>query len=72
LCDPAKSTEAIIAFSAESRQAVDELFDKAIKSGGTESRPAEDHGWMYSKSFQDPDGHLWEIVWMDPAASPGS
>ena len=43
---------------------------KALAAGGTESQPVQDYGFMYSHSFQDPDGHLWEVMWMDPAGPP--
>ena len=46
---------------------VDDMYRKAIAAGGTASQEAQDYGFMYSHSFQDPDGHLWEVMWMDPA-----
>ncbi|MCB5164828.1 VOC family protein [Streptomyces bambusae] len=67
IADATRTTEAIIALSAESREAVDALADAAIVAGGTETRPADDYGFMYGRSFGDLDGHLWEVVWMDPA-----
>jgi predicted lactoylglutathione lyase len=61
-------TEVIMALSAESREGVDELADKALAAGGSPANePLEMGDFMYSRSFQDPDGHLWEVVWMDPA-----
>jgi predicted lactoylglutathione lyase len=68
IADPAQSTEIILAISAESREEVDALADKALQIGGSAARDAEDYGFMYQRSFQDPDGHLWEVAWMDPAA----
>jgi predicted lactoylglutathione lyase len=68
LCEPATHTEAILALSAESREAVDELADLALASGGSPANEPLDHGFMYGRSFHDPDGHLWEPIWMDPAA----
>lgn len=65
IVDATKGTEAIIALSAESRQAVDELAKLAVGAGGTLTRDAEDYGWMYSRSFDDLDGHQFEVVWMD-------
>ncbi|TFC50110.1 hypothetical protein E3T26_00700 [Cryobacterium sp. TMT1-21] len=62
-----EGTEAILALSADSREAVDALADKALTSGGSASNPPDDQGYMYSRSFQDPDGHLWEAFWMDLA-----
>ncbi|MGC5025177.1 VOC family protein [Tsukamurella sp. DT100] len=62
--------ETLIALSAESREEVDEVVNRAVAAGGTEGR-SEDHGFMYGRSFDDPDGHTWEIMWMDPAAAAG-
>ncbi|CAM3216070.1 VOC family protein [Tsukamurella hominis] len=62
--------ETLIALSAESREEVDEIVGRAVAAGGTEGR-SEDHGFMYGRSFDDPDGHGWEIMWMDPAAAAG-
>jgi predicted lactoylglutathione lyase len=68
LVDATSHTEVIIALSADSRDGVDELADKALEVGGSPaSEPLEMGDFMYSRSFQDPDGHLWEVVWMDPA-----
>lgn len=61
-------TEAIIALTCDNRAQVDELFNKAIAAGGQETKDTQDHGFMYVRSFQDPDGHQWELFWMDPAA----
>ncbi len=66
IADSSKVTESIIALSAESREKVDELVEKAYKAGGISYIEPQEHGWMYSRSFQDLDGHLWEVVWMDP------
>jgi predicted lactoylglutathione lyase len=68
ICDATKSTEAIIALSADSREKVDEMMNKVIEAGGIESRDFEDNGWMYGRSFQDIDGHLWEIGFMEESA----
>lgn len=68
IADATKSSEVMVALSAESRQKVDELVDKALASGGTPAGETQDHGFMYGRSFDDPDGHTWEVVWMDPAA----
>ncbi len=70
IADATKSTEVLVALSAESKQGVDEMADKAIAAGGTQLREPEDHGFMYSRSFQDLDGHIWEVFWMDMAAAP--
>jgi uncharacterized protein len=68
LTDPATHTETIIALSAESREEVDRLADRAIAAGGRETEAATDQGFMYGRTFEDLDGHLWELIWMDPAA----
>jgi len=68
LVDPTTHTEAILALSAESREQVDHLADTALQSGGTPANDPMDYGFMYGRSFQDPDGHIWEVMWMDPAA----
>lgn len=70
ICDSTKSTEAIFAISVESRQKADELADKAIEAGGKKFNETQDHGWMYSRNFQDLDGHLWELFYMDVSAMP--
>jgi uncharacterized protein len=68
ICDTAKDTEVIIALSTESREKVDEMMQNVFDAGGTESRKPQDHGWMYGRSFQDINGHLWEIIYMDEKA----
>lgn len=70
VADATTSTEAILALSADSRDAVDELVDKALASGGSASNEPDDQGFMYVRSFQDPDGHLWEVLYMDMSAIP--
>jgi predicted lactoylglutathione lyase len=72
ICDATRSTEVLIALSRESRGAVDDLVRKAVAAGGTIFRDPEDHGFMYGHAFQDLDGHVWELFWMDPKAVPGS
>ncbi|GAA3371332.1 VOC family protein [Streptomyces sannanensis] len=71
IADASKTTEVILALSAESREQVDELVDAALASGGSPANEPMDHGFMYGRSFQDPDHHLWEIIWMDPSAVEG-
>ncbi|MFC9459172.1 VOC family protein [Streptomyces sp. NPDC056637] len=71
IVDSTKNTEVLLCLSAESREKVDELVDKAIAAGGTETGEKQDHGFMYGRAFDDPDGHTWEIMWMDPAAVQG-
>ena len=65
ICDSTKDAEVIVALSAESREKVDHMINRVIEAGGRESREPQDHGWMYGRSFQDIDGHLWEIIHMD-------
>lgn len=62
------ATECTVAFSVASRVEVDEVVGKALATGGTAAVETRDLGFMYSGSFYDPDGHHWEVVWMDPAA----
>jgi len=68
IADSSASTETILALSAESREEVDALVDRALAAGGRRSVDATDHGFMYARSFQDVDGHLWEVIWMDPSS----
>ncbi|MBK9422205.1 MAG: glyoxalase/bleomycin resistance/extradiol dioxygenase family protein [Flavobacteriales bacterium] len=68
IADATKTTETLLALSCDSKDAVNAIYDKAIASGATECRPAEDHGFMYARSFNDLDGHIWEVFWMDPSA----
>jgi predicted lactoylglutathione lyase len=68
IADAKETTEVLLALSADSREDVDDITDKAIAAGGREPRPTEDHGWMYGRSFEDPDGHVWEPMWMDVEA----
>jgi predicted lactoylglutathione lyase len=68
VADARRYTEAITAISAESREEVDSLVEQALATGGSPSNPVQEEGFMYARSFQDPDGHLWEVVYMDPAA----
>lgn len=63
-----EATECIVAFSAASKGEVDEIVGKALATGGSKALDPKDLGFMYSGSFYDPDGHYWEVVWMDPAA----
>lgn len=63
--DAHRRTEVITCLSADSRAAVDALVDKALAAGATEPMPARDYGFMYQRGFQDLDGHLWEIAFMD-------
>jgi predicted lactoylglutathione lyase len=68
---PTTSSEVLLALSFENRDAVDAIAGAAKAHGGTaDINPAQDHGFMFSRSLADPDGHVWEAFWMDPAAVP--
>lgn len=71
LCDTTTNIEGIFALSAESRDEVDRITDIALAQGGTPAEEPQDHGFMYGRSFQDPDGHVWDLFWMDPGAFGG-
>jgi predicted lactoylglutathione lyase len=68
ISDTTKNTEVIVALSAESREKVDQLMKKVIEAGGKEPRAPQDYGWMYGRAFEDMNGHLWEIFYMDESA----
>ena len=70
-CDTTRYTEALVALSCASREEVDEVVRTAVAAGGTHAMDPQDHGFMYAWSFYDPDGHHWEVFWMDPAAVNG-
>ena len=67
IADAHKTTEVLTCLSCETREKVDQMVETAIKSGGAKHRDPQDHGFMYERSFCDPDGHIWELVWMNPA-----
>jgi predicted lactoylglutathione lyase len=69
VCDTSRSTETLIAVSCATRDEVDALVTKVVDAGGRDAMPAQDHGFMYARSFYDLDGHHWEVVWMDPKAA---
>ncbi|HEX2532392.1 MAG TPA: VOC family protein [Chitinophagaceae bacterium] len=66
IADAHTTTEVLLCLTTDSREAVDEMIRKAVDAGGSTHRPVQDYGFMYSHAFQDLDGHIWEIVWMDP------
>lgn len=68
VADATKTSEVLTALSVDSRDDVDRFVDEALRLGATATRPPEDLGFMYTRSFDDLDGHIWEIIWMDPAA----
>ncbi len=62
ICDSAKATEVLLCLSCQSRAEVDEIVAKAVTAGGSTYAEPKDYGFMYQHSFQDPDGHQWELV----------
>ncbi|OJY52371.1 MAG: glyoxalase [Pseudonocardia sp. 73-21] len=72
IADPTTHALALYCFSAPTRDEVDAICDAALAAGGTEADGAEDHGFMYSRSFFDLDGHGWQVMWMDPTAVPAA
>ena len=70
---PANASEVMLAITCDDREAVDAMNTVAVENGGTaDVNPPQDHGFMYSRSVADLDGHVWEAFWMDPAAIPGA
>ena len=70
---PATSSEVMLAVSCDSRDAVDAMNQAAAANGGTaDVNPPQDLGFMYNRNFADPDGHVWEAIWMDMAAAGGA
>ena len=69
MADPATHTLALFCFSVSARDEVDTVAEAALAAGGTEGDGPEDHGFMYTRSFFDLDGHGWQVMWMDPAAA---
>lgn len=68
ICDAKKSTEVLVCLSVDSRPQVDELVSKAVAAGGSTYNEPQDHGFMYGHGFQDLDGHIWELVYMESSA----
>lgn len=68
ICDATKSTEVLVCLSCESRVKVDEMVSGAVAAGGTTPMESMDYGFMYQHGFQDLDGHLWELIYMEPSA----
>jgi predicted lactoylglutathione lyase len=66
IADATKTTEVLTCLSVDSRARVDEMVEAALAAGATEAREAMDYGFMYGRSFNDLDGHIWEIIYMDP------
>lgn len=70
IADASKTTEVLIAIDVDSREQVDEMVKKAVEACGSIYAKPADHGWMYQHSFADPDGHQWEILYMDESKLP--
>ena len=70
IADATKSTEVLLCLSCTSRAEVDDLVKKALAAGASVPNAPQDHGFMYGHGFQDPDGHIWELMYMDPSAAP--
>ncbi|MCW2336296.1 putative lactoylglutathione lyase [Sphingobium sp. B2D3A] len=71
IIDAHRSAQAAFALSEQSREAVDDMVQRGAGSGGlADPNPMQDHGFMYARSIADPDGHIWEPVWMDMSAMP--
>jgi len=68
IADATKTSEVLVCLSCESRQSLDETVRQAVAAGGTTHNEPQDHGWMYAHGFQDLDGHIWELVFMEPGA----
>lgn len=68
ICDATKSTEVLVCLSCESREQVNDMVGKAVAGGGTTHAKSKDYGFMYQHGFQDPDGHIWELIYMEPSA----
>ncbi|MET1111072.1 MAG: VOC family protein [Allosphingosinicella sp.] len=69
IADGHETVQMLLALSCESRDGVDDITEKALAAGGRKARGTEDHGWMYGRSFDDPDGHTWEPSWLDLEAA---
>ncbi|KAA0690962.1 lactoylglutathione lyase [Neorhizobium sp. P12A] len=65
IADTKKSSAVLLALTVENHDDVDNVVDQAVKAGGiADPNPKQDHGFMYGRSFEDPDGHVWELIWM--------
>lgn len=69
ISDAHETTEVLLALQVHSKEWVNELMDKALKAGSREPHAPEDHGFMFGRAFEDPDGHIWEVFWMDAKAA---
>ncbi len=69
IADAREASEVLLCVSADSREEVDNIMERALAAGGREPREKQDHGFMYGRSFEDLDGHIWEPMWMDVEAA---
>jgi hypothetical protein len=70
IADATSASEVLLCLSSDSRESVDASVERAVAAEGTaDPAPKQDYGVMYGRSVADPDGHIWEIMWMDPAAA---
>ena len=67
--DPTTHAQALYCFGVSTREEVDTVADAALAAGASEADGPEDHGFLYTRSFVDLDGHPWQVMWMDPAAA---
>ena len=72
VADATQSTEVLVCLSCESRAEVDDLVARAVAAGGSAPRPPQDYGFMYGHGFEDLDGHIWELAYMEPGAKPNA
>ena len=70
ISDAKTTSEVILAVALDSREEVDEMMDKVLEAGGNEPRAPQDQGWMYGRGFEDINGHLWEVFYMDESKMP--
>ncbi|WP_298961280.1 VOC family protein [uncultured Methylobacterium sp.] len=71
VADARAASEVLLCLSLDGRAEIDAVVDRAVAAGGrADPGPPQDHGFMASRSVEDPDGHIWELMWMDPAAVP--
>lgn len=69
ICNTTTTTEVLLALQVESKQEVDEMMKKVVKAGGKDAQRVEEFEYMYSRSFEDIDGHIWELFWMQKSES---
>jgi uncharacterized protein len=70
IADAKKTTEVLLCINTDKKGNVDKMVADAIKAGGNASNDIQDYGWMYSHAFEDPDGHIWEVAWIDESSIP--